>query len=249
MPRRFLMFTTRDHDDLAWREREAILRFGGLDEDELFWVRLEREPMPQLNFTSWDGIILCGSRYDAGAPEDQKSLRQVEIESALDSLLENVISRDFPFLGICYGMGLLANHLGGTIDTNRGEVIGPADLTLTQEGSRDPILAGVPMRFEAYVGHHEGIGRPSPEMKTLIAGQDCPTQMIRVGTNVYATQFHPELDLEGILFRIDFFSDAGYYDPSDRDAIESSVRATDTSAAHQILRNFIELYGSAPGVA
>lgn len=249
MARRFLMLTTRDNDDLALRERAAILNFSGLDEDELAWIRLEKDPLPQINFRYWDGIILCGSRYDAGAPQSEKSLRQREIENDLDHLLGQIIVRDFPFLGICYGMGLLSNHLGGTIDRSHGEAIGAANLTLTQEGSRDPLLSDLPMRFQAYVGHHEGIGKLAPGMTTLVSGGSCPVQMIRVGSNVFATQFHPELDLEGIMFRIDFFADAGYYDPAERDLVEQRVLGVDTNPAHSILRNFVQIYGGAPGAA
>ena len=36
-----------------------------------------------------------------------------------------------------------------------------------------------------------------------------------MGEHVYATQFHPELDLAGVQTRIDVYSTYGYFDPSE----------------------------------
>ncbi|WP_206192475.1 glutamine amidotransferase [Scrofimicrobium canadense] len=241
---RFLMLSTRDNDDLALGERSALLKYSGLNHDELTWVRLERDAFPRIDLSAWDGIILCGSRFDVGAPESSKSLKQQEIEGNLHRLLSEIIARDFPFMGICYGLGLLTVQLGGRMDTTYSEDISAPVLTLTSEGLREPLLSNIPPRFQAYVGHHEAVSVLPPDMVTLVQGQAAPTQMIRIGKNVFATQFHPELDLAGIQFRIEFFADAGYYPPSERALVEERVLGVDTSAAHSILRNFATRYGS-----
>lgn len=246
---RFLMLTTREDESLAQNERAAMLHYTGLSDQELVWVRLEQHPLPRIDFERWDGIILCGSRYDVGADEADKSLRQKEIESNLKQLLVDVIARDFPFMGICYGLGLLTQVLGGDMTREYSEDIGAPILTLTSEGLREPILEGIPPRFHAYVGHHEAVGALPNEMIPLIRGKVAPVQMIRIRRNIFATQFHPELDLEGIQFRIEFFADAGYYPAAERPAVEERVLGIDTSGAHRILSNFIDRYGSGPGVA
>ena len=57
-----------------------------------------------------------------------------------------------------------------------------------------------------------------PNGGTLLASSErCPIQMIRFGKNVYATQFHPELDAEGIILRIQIYKHHGYFKPEESD--------------------------------
>ena len=246
---RFLMLTSRENDSLAMSERSAIRVYTGLADRELAWIRLESDPFPKINLSQWDGIILCGSRFDVGAPQSSKSLKQQEIESNLYRLLYNILDHDFPFMGICYGLGLLTTMLGGKMTEHFGEEIGAPILTLTSEGLREPLLEGVPPRFQAYVGHHEAVYELPRTMTSLVRGDSAPVQMVRVKHNVFATQFHPELDLGGIQHRIDFFADAGYYPPEERAAVERRVLDVDTIPAHSILFNFVKRYGSGPQIA
>ena len=71
----------------------------------------------------------------------------------------------------------------------------------------------MPTDFAAYGGHKEAMVRLPPHAVRLATSAACPVQAFRVGSNVYATQFHPELDLEGICTRIEVYKDAGYFDP------------------------------------
>ena len=59
----------------------------------------------------------------------------------------------------------------------------------------------------------------------LATSAACPVQAFRVGQNVYATQFHPELDLEGICTRIEVYKNAGYFDPSEAETLKEPSRA------------------------
>ena len=244
MAKRFLMMTTREIESVAISEREALLRLTGLSESELVNVRLERDPFPTIDLQHWDGIIMCGSAYDVSTPEEQKSLKQKEIEKNLSELVKEVMARDFPLLGICYGLGLFTQALGGKVGPEISEDISAPVLTLTAEGRRDPILDGVPERFRSYVGHHESVIEAPPQMTTLVTGPIAPTQMTRVGKNIYLTQFHPELDYDGISNRIESFADYGYYPPEERELVEQRVSGVDVSHAHKILRNFAERFGT-----
>jgi GMP synthase (glutamine-hydrolysing) len=49
----------------------------------------------------------------------------------------------------------------------------------------------------------------------LAYSESCPVQAFRVGTRVYATQFHPELDLDGLATRIEVYKYAGYFEPEE----------------------------------
>lgn len=234
------MISNRPNQRVAVSEREAFLRFTGLDETELQWVRLEHGEMPEVNFHTLQGIIMCGSSDDVSAP--QKSATTLKNETFLRDLLRQIIDKDFPFLGVCYGLGLLTDELGGTVGYDVSEDIQASHLSATKAGRADPLVSVLPNKFRAYVGHHESVLEPAADSTVLVTGEQAPCQMVRVQQNLYATQFHPELDLAGILLRIEVFADAGYFPTEDRHLVEERVRAYDVSSVHQLLSRFVEIY-------
>lgn len=244
MSRRFLMLTTRIYEAVAQSERKALLKYTGLRKDELINMRLEREAFPHIDLDKWDGIIMCGSHFDVSARPEDKSPLQLSIEKNMSALLEEAMERDFPILGVCYGLGLTTTMLGGVVGSQISEQINAPELTLTQEGRHDPILKGIPDIFHAYVGHHESVLETPPQMVRLVTGLIAPMQMARVGKNIYLTQFHPELDYEGISVRIEVFADFGYYPKAERTLVEERVKGVDVSPAHLILSNFVNRFGS-----
>ncbi|MCW2813639.1 MAG: glutamine amidotransferase [Nocardioides sp.] len=79
-------------------------------------------------------------------------------------------------------------------------------------------------------------------MVVLATSAACPVQAFRVGTNVYATQFHPELDLAGLLTRIDTYATFGYFDPSEAATLRAAGEAVEVTHPMTLLRNFAARY-------
>lgn len=238
----FLLLASRAEDDAADEEYEAFLRFGNLEPDQLHRVRLEAGPLPRIDLTDYSGIIVSGSPFNASDPDSSKSDLQLRVESELGTLLDDVVEQDFPFLGACYGVGTLGRHQGGTVDRQFGEAIGAVEINLTGEGRQDPLLEDVPDSFTAFVGHREAVSVLPPNAVNLAGSSSCPVQMFRIKENLYATQFHPELDVPGLLTRITVYRHAGYFPPEEADAVKASVRGTDVSVPPLILRNFVRRY-------
>nr|WP_218886358.1 glutamine amidotransferase [Kineococcus aurantiacus] len=236
------MLATRVDDAVAEAEFAAFVRYGGLGPGELERVRLERDPMPALDVGAYSGIVLGGSPYCTSDPEGAKSAAQRRVEVELHALLEVVVARDVPFLGACYGIGTLGVHQGGTVDRAHGEPVGTVPVTLTAAGRADPVFGGLPGTFDAYVGHKEAL-RAAPPGAVLLAGSaPCPVQAFRVGENVYATQFHPELDAEGFIQRCAAYRDEGYFDPAEFDVLAARLRTTSAPSAPLVWRRFVERY-------
>ncbi|MCC3271166.1 glutamine amidotransferase [Arthrobacter zhangbolii] len=238
----FLLVATRAEDDAADEEYASFLRFGGLAEEQLHRVRLEKEPMPPVNLADYSGIIVGGSPFNSSDPEESKSAVQLRVEAELGQLLDDVVARDFPFFGACYGVGTLGRHQGGTVDRTYGEPIGPVEIRLTAEGRRDPLLDGVPERFSAYVGHKEAVAQLPPHAVNLAGSATCPVQMFRIKSNLYATQFHPELDVAGLLTRISVYRHAGYFPPEEAETVMEAVRGSAVHVPPQVLANFTARY-------
>ncbi|TFD32998.1 glutamine amidotransferase [Cryobacterium cryoconiti] len=239
----FLLLATRSEDEAADDEYAGFLEAGALLPEQLHRVRLEAGPMPSIDLDAYSGIIVGGSPFNASDAPAVKSPVQRRVESELAELLDRVLDRDFPFLGACYGVGLITSHLRGTLDGTWSEEAGPAWISLTDAGASDQLFARLAPSFEAFVGHKEACSA-LPEGAVLLAtGQNCPVQAFRVGRNVYATQFHPELTNAGILTRIRIYREYGYFDP---DAMEDVIAAIDASIVTEpanLMKAFVERFG------
>ena len=240
----FLLLGIRAEDVAADEEYAAMMRCTGLGEGELQRIRMEQRPLGSLDLDKWSGIILGGGPFQVSDPDEKKSATQLRVEAELADLLDDVVEHDHPFLGSCYGIGTLGSHEGAVVDRTYGEPIGGiqhhADLG-RQPGSavqRGEIhLRGV---RRPQGGDHQAAGtrgdaglRPS-----------CPVQAFRVGTKIYATQFHPELDLEGLKTRVEIYKYAGYFEPDQADAVIAAAQASGITETPNFLGRFVTLFAS-----
>lgn len=239
----FLLLATRADDAIADAEYAAFLRHAGLAEAELRRIRLEQAPLPSLDLDAYSGVFVGGSPFNASDPVAKKSATQRRVEGELAELLDALLARDFPFFGACYGVATLGSRAGGVIDRQYGEAVGAIEVALTEEGRRDPVFGGMPARFAAYVGHKEACSRLPDGAVLLAAGTDCPVQAFRMGHNLYATQFHPELDENDLIARIRAYRDEGYFQPEDTEAtVELVRRGADTPEPARLMRAFVARY-------
>jgi len=238
----FVLLATRAEDLPADEEYGLFLRYAGLEPEQLVRVRLEADRMPRLDLDALSGIFVGGGPFNASDPVEKKSAVQQRVEAEFATLLDEVVARDFPFLGACYGIGTLGAHQGAVIDRTHSEPISVVPVTVTAARASDPLLAAMPPTFDAFVGHKEAISRLPASATLLASSPACPVQMFRVGTNVYATQFHPELDVEGITTRIHAYAEHGYFASDDLELTLAAVRRVAVSHPSRILRAFVERY-------
>ena len=240
----FLILQLRPEAEASDDEFRAILDKGGLSEDRARRIRLEREELPTIDLADYAGVIVGGGPgCVSDAPEDKSPLEK-HIEDEVMSLMPAITGGDVPFLGCCYGIGILAHHLGGRVSKDRfGEPVSVVRATATEAGRTDPLLSGIDGPFDAFVGHKEAVQDLPEGCVHLVAGDACPFQMIRFGENVYATQFHPEADGEVFALRIRIYREKGYFDPGDAEHLTAAARRGDPQAGARILRNFVERYG------
>ncbi|EXJ52220.1 glutamine amidotransferase [Microbacterium sp. MRS-1] len=238
----FLLLGTRAEDVPADEEYALFRRFTGLSPDELVRVRVEAEPLGKVDLDAYSGIFVGGGPFNASDPIEKKSPAQRRVEAEIAALLDEVVARDLPFFGACYGVGTLGAHQGAVIDGTYREPISVIEVDKTGAGHDDPLLAGLPDRFAAFVGHKEAISALPATATLLVRGEACPVQMFRVGRNVYATQFHPECDVEGISTRVRAYAGYGYFAPDELDLTLDAVRRLPVVHTGSILRAFVERY-------
>jgi GMP synthase (glutamine-hydrolysing) len=239
----FLLLATRAEDAIAEAERAAFLRFGRLADESLRSIRMEAAPLPPLDLDEYSGVIVGGSPFNAS--DSEKSPVQLRVEREMSELLDEVVARDFPFFGACYGIGTLGAHQGGVIDRQYGESIGAVEVAVTEAGRADAIFGELPPTFNAFVGHKEGCSALPANAVLLASSATCPVQAFRIKQNLYATQFHPELTVDDLIGRIMAYRFEGYFEPAEMAATIARVRAAPrVSWPARILRSFITRYSA-----
>jgi GMP synthase (glutamine-hydrolysing) len=124
------------------------------------------------------GIILSGgpaSVYDAGAPRCDPALFRLGI----------------PVLGICYGMQLACDALGGRVGRAASREYGRAVLDVVEA---DGLFAGVAPRTEVWMSHGDQVDAVADDFVPLARTPTCPLAAVRHRTlPVFGLQFHPEV--------------------------------------------------------
>ena len=124
------------------------------------------------------GVVLSGgpnSVYDADAPRAAPW----------------VFASGLPVLGICYGMQLMAEQLGGRVGPGRAREYGPASIATT---GASPLFAGLPAELDVWMSHGDRIEAPPPGFAALAASANSPVAvMADAARGYYGLQFHPEV--------------------------------------------------------
>ncbi len=241
--RPFLLLQLRSEDEASDNEYEAFRTYGGLAPEELVRVRIERDGVPSIDLKDYAGVIVGGGPYNVSDPVEKKSGEQQRAERGLLTLLDTVVEQDTPFFGACYGIGILAVHeKSGVSKKCYGEPVGGVTIRVTDAGASDPLLRGLPREFRALCGHKEAC-QVTPASAVLLARSDaCPVQMLRIKQNIYATQFHPELDHAGLEVRVNIYKHHGYFPPEEAQHLIELARDEHITVPMQILRRFVERY-------
>ncbi len=238
-----MILQLRELDVAADDEFEAFLRYGGLGKPEVKRVRMELESFSGLDPRDFSGVLVGGGPSNVSDHMEQKPGYQLRFEKELDELLDKIFEYDTPYLGSCYGLGAMMKHAGGVISKeNYSEPVGFVEVTLTEEGKNDPLLQDVDSRFEALCGHKEACQDLPDDIELLGSSSTCPIQLVRYKKNVYATQFHCELDSSGIAVRIKAYKNHGYFKPEEASQLIERTKNVVAHVPQTILRRWVDKY-------
>jgi len=97
-----------------------------------------------------------------------------------------------PVLGICYGHQLMAQSLGGKIETGKGGEYGPTKINVMLQ---DPIFRGLEGTLEVLMSHGDSVAKvPEGFTITSITENSRVSSMQSVPPRLCGVQFHPEVD-------------------------------------------------------
>jgi GMP synthase-like glutamine amidotransferase len=112
------------------------------------------------------------------------------------ALIEEAIRAEKPVLGVCLGAQMLAHVLGARVYAGGKKEIGWYEVSITDEGMKDPFFSGLSVdgKAKAQVFQWHGDTFDLPWGAARLASSDLyPNQAFRYGSAVYALQFHIEV--------------------------------------------------------
>jgi len=96
-----------------------------------------------------------------------------------------------PVLGICYGMQLTAQLLGGIVERSKVREFGPATLEITNGFD---LLSGIPDKSGIWMSHGDRVLELPPGFESIAGSENSPTAAMKNREmKIYGTQFHPEV--------------------------------------------------------
>ncbi len=136
-----------------------------------------RTPVEELRRRNPAALILSGgpaSVYAEGAPRVDTSLFELGV----------------PTLGICYGMQLMAQELGGTVDRTGVSEFGKTELR-AEEGE---LFRDLPPEQTVWMSHRDSVTAAPPGARVVGGSRSTPIAAFEHrGRRLYGVQFHPEV--------------------------------------------------------
>ena len=133
-----------------------------------------------------DAWITTGSRFSVN--DDN------EWTEEFCKFVAKVAELKIPFVGVCYGMQMMAKALGGKVEiAKQGWGVGVATSAVYEKA---PWMNKAPTEMNLVVSHQEQVTL-LPKGAALLAGSEfCPNGIFTVGSSMLGIQGHPEFSKE-----------------------------------------------------
>jgi GMP synthase (glutamine-hydrolysing) len=102
-----------------------------------------------------------------------------------------ILNSDIPVLGICYGMQLIAKHLGGEVIRGEKHEYGSANVLIDNNFD---LFEGLWLEMSVWMSHGDSVIRMPTGFQRLGHTDTCPiAAMGNHSKKIYGVQFHPEV--------------------------------------------------------
>jgi GMP synthase-like glutamine amidotransferase len=163
-----------------------FLRERGTEVDVVLLHRAEEIP----SLAPYDFLLVMGGAMDVWETEAHPWLIDEKW-----AIREWAINRNRPFLGICLGLQLLAEALGGKIGVGSKPEVGIGEVKLSSLGRQHRITSDLKPTLKVMQWHHAEVKKLPEGAEVLATSPTTQVQIMAVADTLLATQFHAELTL------------------------------------------------------
>lgn len=234
---RLVLFQIRENPVPMIQEQSCFIERCQVARDQFTFINIVDTPNVGWKDVEDAHAVFIGGAGAFSVKEDHR------FTDALGDLVHEIIDRDRPLFGACWGHQFIVKMTGGTVvEDPEQEEIGTFAVTLTPDGVRDPLFGEVPTPFWAQLGHKDSATSLGPGWRELAYTARSRNQAIRLDDKpVYGTQFHSELNEERLRERLLVYLDD--YVGGDHDEFEKIIRGLRPSIdADRMMATFLELY-------
>lgn len=234
-----LYVCVRPETGAADAEHASFRRALGVDVVDR--LDLLHEPLTAAHLHRYRGVVIGGSPFNV--TDVEKTPVQRRVEADLETLARAAADQRIAAFFTCFSIGVLTRLLGGEVVTTMPEPASATVIDTTPDGAVDPVFGPSGPALTVFTAHKESAAATPPGAVLLATNATCPVQAYRVGTHLYAAQFHPEPTPRDFADRMTFYRTTGYFDPDRFDAVQQQVLAASVTEGAALLRRFAELFG------
>lgn len=154
-------------------------------------VDFQKTPSHVPTLENIDFLVILGGPMNVDEFEKYPFLKS-EIE-----LITEAVERNIPILGICLGAQLIAKALGAKVYKNKYKEIGWHQIDFQDECLTDPLFKHFDRSETVFQWHGDTFDIPHGAIN-LARSEESENQCFRYKDNVYAIQFHTEVDSQVI---------------------------------------------------
>jgi GMP synthase (glutamine-hydrolysing) len=230
---RYLLIQIREpQDPIRRQEVDCFARAVGCSPDSIEQFDLLTERLTQEVLDRSDAVLIGGSGNFSAAGESpwlEQSLGDLRLLYDLEK----------PTFASCWGFQAMARAMGGRCihDPNHAE-LGSIELQLTEAGRVDRLFGQLNMPFQGQAGHEDLVVELPPDAILLASSELVKNQAFKfTGAPIYCTQFHPELDRESFIRRLEAYPQ--YVERIAGTTVENfTKRCNDTPDTRRLLNRF-----------
>ena len=116
--------------------------------------------------------------------DDEPWIRDIE------ELLRDLVARERPFVGICFGHQLLAQALGGRVErASEGWGVGVQEYEVVEA---IPAMQPAARHFSLIASHEDQVVEVPAAARVIARSDYCPAAALAVGERAWTVQAHPE---------------------------------------------------------
>lgn len=231
---KLVLVQIREDENVKKEELASFAKYAQIDIEQFEVIDVFQTPNFNTNMGAFDAVFIGGASRASVLEKDK-----YPFVDNIQIMMLDCLKKDIPVFASCFGFQVAVLALGGEIVTDKENFeMGTVPISLTQKASDDEIYQGIDNNFYA-VSVHKQKAQSLPACCELLAFTHSCVHSFKVhNKRFWAFQFHPELDKECLIQRLNVYKDKYTQDKEHFENVINSIEKT--PQANKLVSNFIK---------